>query len=51
MRIRILQPLLIVAGLFTGGCATQIKTEVTQNPPPMEKFSNLPSGRGRPVGS
>lgn len=33
--------LLFAAGLFAGGCATQIKTDVTQNPPPTEKFANF----------
>jgi len=36
-----LLPLLFIAGLFAGGCATQIKTEITQNPPPAEKFANF----------
>lgn len=31
--------LLLAAALFFGGCATHIKTDVTQNPPPAEKFS------------
>jgi hypothetical protein len=38
---RHLLPLLLVAGLFAAGCATQIKTETTLNPPPAEKFANF----------
>lgn len=38
---RQLLPLLFIAGVFAGGCATQIKTETTQNPPPAEKFANF----------
>lgn len=38
---RPLLPLLLVAGLFAAGCATQIKTEITRNPPPAEKFANF----------
>jgi hypothetical protein len=36
-----LLPLPLLAGLFAGGCATQIKTDTTQNPPPAEKFANF----------
>lgn len=38
---RHLLSLLFIAGLLAGGCATQIKTETTQNPPPAEKFANF----------
>ncbi len=32
---------LLLLTLLLAGCATQIKTEVTQNPPPAEKFANF----------
>ena len=41
MKKSILSLLGIVASLLLSGCATQIKTDVVQNPPPTEKFSNF----------
>jgi hypothetical protein len=32
---------IIAATVLLGGCATNIKTNVSQNPPPTEKFSNF----------
>jgi hypothetical protein len=41
MKIRLLSSLLLAATFLCGGCATNIKTQDTQNPPPAEKFSNF----------
>lgn len=41
MKTSLLLPLVLIAGIVAGGCATQIKSEITQNPPPAEKFSNF----------
>lgn len=37
----LLRVLPLWAVLLAGGCATQIKTDVTQNPPPAEKFADF----------
>lgn len=42
MKTRLLAALLVLPlALGLGGCVTNIKTDVTQNPPPAEKFSNF----------
>lgn len=41
MKPSLLLPLVLIAGIVAGGCVTHIKSEITQNPPPAEKFSNF----------
>lgn len=41
MKIRLSQLCLLLAIWLVGGCATQIKTDVTQNPAPAERFSQF----------
>jgi hypothetical protein len=41
MKSRFLAPLLTLAVALLSGCATHIKTDVVNNPPPQEKFSNF----------